>query len=463
MSDMAFIGRENEQRKLLRLFNAKGQNATLVYGRRRIGKSELILHCLQQTDAIGIYYECRQTAGASNAKGLSEVIGDAFGMPRLAFDDIESVLRYVFDSSRDKKIVLVIDEYPYLRDAVRGMDSILQALLDTYKNQSNLSLVICGSFAETMKSLLERSNPLFGRIDLKINLLPMDYYDAAQFYPERSPEDKVRLYSVFGGVPYYNCLIDPDLSVRENLVELLLAPDARLEDEVSSYLLTEISKIVNANEAFDALAHGATRYKDILSQSHVSSGATLVNVLDKLISMQLVQKQAPINKPDSKKKTFYRISDGLSSFYYRYVFRYASQRSVLNQDVFYDRFVRDDFENRFVPHAFEEVCRQYLVRKNRLGEIEPSFNLIGRYYYDDPVSKTNGEFDVVTEDPSGYIFYEAKFRSTPVTQQMIDEEIAQVEQTGLACYKYGFISRSGFEPDAGDERTVLIDLVQLFE
>ena len=459
---MTFIGRTKEQEKLLAQLSSPIQNAALLYGRRRVGKSELILHTMRQaSDARTIYYECRQTTTENNTKNLSEVIAEAFDMPPLAFSDIEAALRFVFDRATGEKIVLAIDEYPYLRDVVKGMDSILQVLLDEYRDRSHLSLILCGSYVEVMKSLLERDNPLYGRIDLKINLQPMDYYESAQFYPERSCEDKVRLFSVFGGNPYYNRLIDKNASVRENLIHLILEPDARLEDEVPSYLLSEISKIGNAHEIFSALADGHARYRDILSQSHVSSGATLVNVLNRLIGMQLVQRRSPINDPNNKKRTSYVICDGLSKFYYRYVFRYLSQRSVLDPEVFYDRYVNDDFETQFVPRAFEEVCRQYLVRQNRMGNSEPPFDLIGTYSYDDPVTRTNGEFDVVTKDPLGYSFYEAKFRTTPITQRMIEDEIEQVQRTGLTCHRYGFFSRSGFEAQA-DERTALIGLEELY-
>jgi len=459
---MSFIGRKREQERLLAQFSSPDQSATLVYGRRRVGKSELILHAMRQTSGTRtIYYECRQTTAENNTRNLSEVIAEAFEMPPLAFSDVEAALRFVFERATREKIVLAVDEYPYLRDVVKGMDSILQVLLDEHRDRSHLSLILCGSYVGVMESLLERDNPLYGRIDLKINLQPMDYYESAQFYPERSCEDKVRLFGMFGGIPYYNRLVDKSASVRENLIRLILEPDARLEDEVPSYLLSEISKIGNAHEIFSALADGHARYRDILSQSHVSSGATLVNVLNRLIGMQLVQRCTPINNPNNKKRTSYVICDGLSKFYYRYVFRYLSQRSVLDPEVFYDRYVNDDFEAQFVPHAFEEVCRQYLVRQNRMGNIEPPFDLIGTYSYDDPATRTNGEFDVVTRDPLGYAFYEAKFRSTPITQRMIEEEIERVQRTGLMCHRYGFFSRSGFEAQP-DERTVLIGLEELY-
>lgn len=409
-----------------------------------------------------IYYECRQTTAESNVSSLSEVIGSAFDMPPLAFANIEAALRFVFERATDEKIVLAIDEYPYLRDVIKGMDSVLQVLLDEYRGRSRLSLVLCGSYVEVMKSLLEQDNPLYGRIDLKISLQPMDYLESSQFYPERPCADKVRLYGAFGGIPYYNRLIESGRSVRENLINLVLQPDARLEDEIPAYLLSEVSKIGNAHEVFLALADGHARYRDILSQSHISSGATLVNVLNKLIEMQLVERRMPINDPANKKRTTYAICDGLTRFYYRYVFRCLSQRSVLDPEVFFDRYVDDDFEHQFVPHAFEDVCRQYLVRQNRAGNIEPPFELIGTYSYDDPGTRTNGEFDVVTRDPMGYAFYEAKFRSGPVTQRMIEDEIEQVQRTGLMCHRYGFFSRSGFETVA-DGRTVLIRLERMYE
>lgn len=459
---MEFIGREAERKRFKRLFCQDGQGVALVYGRRRVGKSELIKQCMRENDTHGIYYECKQTSEANNVESLAALVSECFGYPPLAFSGIEDVLKFVFEQAKGRSLVLVLDEYPYLRKTIAGLDSILQSLIDCNKDDSHLKLVLCGSFIDVMKSLLEAQNPLYGRVDVTIDLKPMDYYDSACFYPSFSNEDKVRLFSVFGGIPYYNCLIDQRLTVKENLLELIAGPGSRLENEVPMYLGMEIAKIANANEVFGALAQGYSRYKDIFDQSHVSSGPAMVDVLDKLIRMELVQKQAPINDPENKRRSSYRIVDGLASFYYRYVFRYASQRSFMDAEVFYARYIEDDFETRYVPHAFEDICRQYLIRQNKTGKLPEVFDLIGKYSYDDPVHKRNGEFDVVTHDPNGYIFYEAKFRTTPVTASMIAEEIAQVQATGLDCYKYGFFSRSGFTAQP-DGRCILIDLKEMYE
>lgn len=384
-------------------------------------------------------------AQASNVTSLSEIVSEEMGLPKLGFSDMESLLQYIFEMSIKEKMILVLDEYPYLKESIKGMDSILQTLIDKYRDSANLTLIILGSYVEVMRSLLEHSNPLYGRVDLTIDLKPMDYYESSLFYPNYTAEDKVKIYSVFGGIPYYNRLIDDSVSVKENIIELIASPGARLENEVSMYLNAEISKITNANEVFEALSRGYSKYSDILSQSHVSSGPTLVDVLDKLMRMEVVVKTAPINDKSSKKKASYHISDNLSLFYYRYIFKYSSQMKIMDPEVFYKKYIEKDFEEYYVPHLFETVCSQYLVRLNRAGLMEPVFEKIGKYYYNDPVNHTNGEFDVVTEDENGYVFYEVKFRKKPITKDVIEREIEQVKATGLECYKYAFISRSGFD------------------
>ena len=456
-----FYGREIERKKLCTMFQADGQMISLIYGRRRIGKSELIKQVLKETEIKSIYYECKQTTEQNNVDSLAELVGELFDFPKPAFENMEVLLQFLFQKAEKEQLILVLDEYPYLRENSKGLDSILQSVIDHYKDTSNMKLIVCGSYVDTMKALLEKQNPLYGRIDLTLNLKPMDYYESALFYSEFSDEDKVRLFSVFGGIPYYNRLIDSGKSVRDNIIDLIASPGARLENEVSMYLNSEISKITNANEVFEALAKGFSRYKDILDQSNVSSGPALIDILDKLMRMDVVAKEAPINDENNKKKSGYFISDNLSLFYYKYIFRNMSRLNIMDSDVFYDRYISEDFETKYVPKSFERICKQYLIRKNRKGLMDEIFEKIGKYYYDDPAEKKNGEFDIVTQDDRGYIFYEAKFRKDPVTESIVQNEIRQVEQTGLKCYKYGFFSRGGFTCEK-EENRILIELSELY-
>ena len=458
---MKFVGRKEQLKKLDKVIHADEMTFSLIYGRRRVGKSELVKQALSKHNGKNLYYECKQVAQESNVNGLSEIVSEVMHLPKLGFSDMESLLNYIFELSTQEKIVLVLDEYPYLRESVKGMDSILQALIDKYRNSAKLTFIILGSYVEVMHSLIEHSNPLYGRVDLTIDLKQMDYYESSFFYPNYSAEDKVRIYSVFGGIPYYNRLVDDSKSVKENIIELIASSGARLENEVSMYLNAELSKIVNANEVFEALSRGFSRYSDILSQSHVSSGPTLVDVLDKLIRMEVVTKTAPINDSNNRKKVGYYISDNLSLFYYRYIFKYSSQMNIMDSEVFYNKYIEKDFEEYYVPHLFENICKQYLIRKNKDGKIDPVIEDIGKYYYDNPVDRTNGEFDIVTQDELGYVFYEVKFRKKPVTDEMINEEIEQVKATGLNCYRYVFFSRAGFECESRDD-VKWIELEELF-
>ena len=215
-----FYGRERQKKSLLDMIKKDQQMISLIYGRRRIGKSELIKQTLKETDVQSIYYECKQTTERNNVDSLAEIIGDTFNFPKPSFANIEELLNYLFQRAEDKPLILVFDEYPYLRENVKGLDSILQSVIDKYKDTSKMKFILCGSYVDTMKELLAKQNPLFGRIDLIIDLKPMDYYETALFYEKFSNEDKVKLYSVFGGIPYYNRLVEADKSVRENIINL---------------------------------------------------------------------------------------------------------------------------------------------------------------------------------------------------------------------------------------------------
>lgn len=459
-----FLGRKENIKTISNFFKSDKDAAALIYGRRRVGKTELIKHCLRETKTTSIYYECKETSEINNVKSLSEIIADTFGLPPLAFGTFEATLSFLYKKAEEKELIVVIDEYPYIRKVVAGLDSIIQSFIDNNKSASRLKLILCGSYVETMKSLLSENNPLFGRFDLVMNLKAMDYYESALFYKDFTDEDKVRLYSVFGGIPYYNRRIDSSKSVKQNIIDLIASSGSRFENEVQMHLKSELSKMQNAYEVFEALSKGFVRFKDILSQSQVSSSPTLVDVLDKLINMDVVLKESPINDENNKKKAGYYISDQLTLFYFKYIYRNLSRLAVMDSEAFYDKFIEPDFEEHYVPQAFEQICRQFLTLKNRSGELTDSFEKIGKYWYDDPVNHKNGEFDVVTENEGRYIFYEAKFREGKLDTNLIWNENQQVNNTGLVCSKYGFFSKSGYKAidESHKKQLILYKLEDLY-
>ena len=440
---MKFIGREVELNKLKRVYSSEEYEGILVYGRRRIGKSELIKESFRSESCKVVYYECVKVSEESNTRAFAEIIGRVFSIPTPSFFSFGEALEYVFRRSIQEKIILVLDEYPYLREKIQGCDSIFQRVIDTYAMNCRMKFILCGSYVDVMEKLIGEDNPLFKRIGTTLNVKQMDYYESAMFYPRFSNEDKVRIYSVFGGLPYYNNYVDDSKTVKENIIDLVSSKGARFESDPQIALATEVSKLSNANEAFLAIARGKTKFSDILNSSHVSSSPSLDDALKKLIVMDVVKKEYPIND-ETTKKSIYSISDRLSRFYYRYIFPRVSYFSTMCAEDFYEEFIEKDFESKFVPQEFEEIVKQYLVRKNMSKQIKPPLYKVGKYYYDDAKNKKNGEFDVVTESKNGYDFYEVKFTDSPIGDSVVREELIQLDAIGLKYNKLGFVSKSGF-------------------
>lgn len=440
---MNFIGREQELKTLKEVYDHDGYDGIVVYGRRQIGKSSLLTKSIEDFKGKAIYYQCIDSNEKTNASAFCDLISMIFKFPKPSYDSFADCFRFCFEKSLNEKIILIVDEYPYLKNNNKSIDSELQKIIDTYRDKANLKLVLCGSFVGVMKSITDESSPLYRRLLLKMNLKQMDYYDSSLFYPTFSNEDKVRLYSVFGGVPSYNLNINPNLSFKENILNLIVSKSALFRDDPESSLKTEVKKISNGNDVFMAIAKGKKKFSDILSQSHVSSSPTLADTLNKLVEMDVIKKEFPINDEKSL-RAIYSIKDRLSFFYYRYIYPRMSFLEMMPADTFYNEFIEKDFEGIFVPHAFEEVCKQYLIRRNMQKKLPSVLYKVGKYYYDDPKNHKNGEFDIVTLNKFGYDFYEAKFTEKPITLEVIEKERKQIEETPLKCNKLGFFSRSGY-------------------
>ncbi len=406
--------------------------------------------------------QCKATSEESNREDLTRLLNAALGIRTPNFRNFEETLQHAFESSINRPSLLILDEYPFLRELIPGCDSILQSLVDQYQDKSGLKLVLCGSYLDVMKGLQEYRNPLYGRSGLTLHLQPMDYADSALFYPEFSDEDKVRLYSVFGGIPYYNKQISSKLSVRENIIRLIASPDAVFASEIQYLLSAEIAKNENAERVFEAIAMGFSKFSDILGKSQISGPSALSSILEKLISLGFIRKTYPINSNGSKKRTSYQICDSLTGFYYRCIFRNLSEFSVLPAEIYWEKRIEEMFDTQLVPAVFEDICRQFLIRQNLARRIRPPFFSIGSYWFDLPKERRNGEFDVVTEDENGFTSYECKFWNRPMTEADVAGEISQVRASPLPAQRYGFFSRSGYDGVTENSNRILFTLQDLY-
>lgn len=459
-----FVGRQVEMAALDAFFHDDRSNLAVVLGRRRVGKSTMIAEALRRSGVKYMYFTCLRAQAVDNLRMLVRELEEHFRLPRHVREnpDFKEILDEIFTLARDETFVLVLDEYPYLRKELPGCDSLLQMCLDRFKHNSKLKIVLCGSYIGVMREMLQEAYPLYGRAKPTIHLKPMDYYDAAQFWPGFSNEDKIRLYAVTGGTPFYCAFVNPTLSFKENVIDLALSPVGRLAEELENVVAMEIGRIVHANSILSALCAKPLKNQDLIAQSKLTP-SVMQYVSDRLIEIALVEKVAPINEPNNPKKTFYGIADPLAQFMYTFVRPNINQLRSGDLGAMWDELIARRFEEHYVPKIFERVAKEFLIRRNRAGRISPMFQLVGTYSYNDPRTRQNGQFDVVTKGADGYACWEVKFRNHSMTRAEMWEEIEQVKRSPLDCSRFGFISKAGFRERPDDPNITCYDLNDLFD
>ena len=453
-----FIGRKDELNEIMDGIKTDRFESFFVYGRRRVGKTELINEAIKKTDCTVISYECIRSTIKDNLLLFTNKLKNIFNENYINFDSFRELFDYIFNKSLTQKIILFIDEFSFLLEEDFSIESTLATIIDNYKSKTKMKLFISGSFVSLMEKMIEYGSHSYGRYTHIIIVRPFDYYDSSLFYKDYSDEDKLMLYSVFGGIPYFSSLIDTNKSALDNILNLVVKKDSILEHEINEMVLAETNKISNMNVVISLIARGINKYKDIcdnLSSMGISKPDYLIK---KLMEMDIINKVFPINEENNKKKIFYQFKDNLLNFYYRFIFYTQYQEFRKNPKFFYDNFIKEDFEKDYLPKSFELVSREYLFRANISSLLKPIVLKIGKYIFNDSQNKINREFDVVTLDENGYISYECKYTNSKINNRIIREEESQTKNLNLKFYKLGFISKTGFSEDVDQNKYNCISL-----
>ncbi|MBQ8063992.1 MAG: ATP-binding protein [Clostridia bacterium] len=435
-----FIGREKVLKELTEQLESKKKTAVLVYGKRRVGKTTLIAEAAKSFSGVVIEQLFTNSTLPGNIALFGATVCEALDLPPVRFQTLNDIFEFLKSQKRD--ILVVMDEYQYLKQSGKKneVDSFLQDIVDHLTPQ--VKVVLCGSYITIMKELLERENPLFGRFTHIVHLEEFDYYDAARFYPEASVRRKIANYAIFGGSPFVLENLEESRSLKENVVNLLLPETGLLRSYMENIILREIQKVYDIR-IFEALGNGKKRYSEIQSLLGGDGNGLLDKQLKTLIQMESISKVAPINKQNDKKKQFYEITDNLMRFYFTFIFNRTGQISRLGEEAYYDAYI-EPLLNQFISRRFEDQVRQYFGRVIRAGKRKDILDY-GTLWYDDPKTRTNGEFDCVLETKSGYEFYECKFYRDPMGVRECEEEEVQMRNVpGVEPVKVGFVCSAGF-------------------
>ena len=438
-----FIGRNKELEQIKSIINSDKKSAIMIYGKRRIGKSALVLEAVKNCKCKVLYYECILASIEENLRNIEQKIKDLFNNQYLRFENFTDIFKFL--GSINEKIVVIIDEYSYLKSVTSNnyIDSMFQSIIDQMSD--NISIIMLGSYVGIMKELLDKENPLFGRFSAIIKVRPFDYLDSSLFYNECEVRQKIEFYSVLGGSPFVCNLVKQTNSLKENIVNLLLSHNGILQFYIENILLSELTKISNANMILSALSNGKRKYTELESSLNMKTNGGLDKQLKNLIETEIIKKVFPINKRNDKKKTFYEISDNLVRFYYLYVYKNSDIIARIGEEAYYDLYIQPTLTN-YISHRFEEIAREYF---SRLSKQKPSLGIydIGTYWYDIPSNKQNGEFDCVLQKKDSYDVYEVKYYVKPLSKKEALEELKQVKKISdsMNIDKLGFVCLSGFD------------------
>lgn len=471
-----FIGRERELASLKEFYDKDGIGMTVIYGRRRIGKSTLIAEFVK--DKKTIFYTATKVGKIRNLELFSRQVVDLFmpGMENISFGTLEAVFEFIDKNIGDEKIVLVIDELPYWAEKDEALLSVLQKYIDTVWNDKNLKIILCGSALSFMeKKVLSEKSPLFGRRNSQIKLEAFNYLDAAKFVPNYSNEDKAICYGITGGVAKYLSMIDSNKSIDENIVRLFFRTDGYLYDETRNLLTQEFSDISLVNNIVEQIASGENAL-NIIAAKIGEKAQTVLYSLEKLRNVGLIEKKKCITDEKNKKKTQYVLKDYMFKFWYEFIPKATSVIEMGQGEIYYTKVVKPALHS-FMGSIFEEMCRYYTLKKGITGEYGCFITSVGTWWGVENITEKDGEvraqsadIDVValSEVDKKAVVGECKFKNEKIDKGIYDTLIrrSKLISAKYKVSKYIFFSLSGYTDwydSLADEDVLLLTLDSLYE
>ena len=442
-----FIGRQRELAQLETLY-ATGQAALFIlYGRRRVGKTELLRHFCQ--DKPGLFFVATMASDTEQLAEFSRAVWRATHpeVPTgFTFPSWESAFQALVDLPG--RPVVVLDEFTYLMSGNRSIPSILQKVWDEKLRNHPLLLVLCGSYIGMMETgVLGYHAPLYGRRSGNLLLPPLELTDVPAFFPRYAPVCQLETWAVLGGMPYYLSLFSDARDLFTNIRQLVLDAQGILYHEPRLLLMEELREPRNYFSLLRAIAHGRTRLGDIDQAAGLGSPQTTGRYLDILQQMRYVRREVPAteSRPEKSKKGLYRITDPFLRFWFRYVHPHGAALEMGLGDAVLEREVRPSFDG-YVAGVFEDAARFHVARLARANRLPFLPDRIGGWW------DRAAEIDVlaISDRERRVLAGECKWSARPVGIDILEELKAKVRillaaNPGLRV-DHALFSKSGFTP-----------------
>ncbi len=440
---MTFVDRKIELGQLEEEYRREGSSFVVIYGRLRVGKTELIKKFL--SDKEEVYYLATEEDDEINRRNFQEVLSHL--VPILKSNDVFSwdTIFSLIPSDKTKRII-VIDEFQYLGEVNPSFPSILQKVWDEKLKGMNIMLIVCGSLIRMMwAQTLNVASPLYGRrtSSMRIHPVPFEYYSGF-CSPGLTRREMVEMYSVTGGVPKYALMFSPYKDVYTAIENRVLDTSSILLDEPETILRREVNSIGTYFSLLSAIARGNEKLGDISSYMNTPQ-TKLTNPLAVLTELDLIERVVPVTveNPQKCRKGLYKIKDPYFRFWFKFI--YPGQAMLnMGQTRYVMERIRRNLIDSHTSYVYEDISRAKLGSLQEEGKLPFSFNRIGAWW------DKSSEIDIVAYNSFGsdICFGECKFRNEKVGKDVL---YSLIEKSKLVDWKmdkrkewFALFSISGF-------------------
>jgi AAA+ ATPase superfamily predicted ATPase len=389
---------------------------------------------------------------------LQSTFPDAFFGELTSFKD---ALDITVKACKEENTVLIIDEFPFLVNAVPYFPSLFQKYMDHNFAELNLTVILCGSSIRMMHYILNgKQMPLFGRFSRQMKLEPLSYIQSCEFFPKIENIECATYFAISGGIPLYLKWLSQHDTFKESLIENFLLPSSGLLEESANLIRQEFTNSSIPMSIISALANGKTQIKEISEATGIEKG-TCSNNISLLMSVGIVRREVPMS--NSRRRDVYELNDGLFRFRYGVLDKVLPYIRTHDSESAYEKI--EKMLPGFMGKQFEEICKQYVT-------MNTEYRTIGKWWGPDSELKTDIEIDIVAIDgidiASNVLFGSCNFKSSPMCVKDLDNlKRAASFVKGYTKRSCILFSLSGFEENliksARDEKLTLVDMNELYK
>ncbi len=458
---MKFINRKDELAFLNERFKSDSAELLIIYGRRRIGKTELLLQFAK--DKPHLYFLASETSERDNLQEIFKRLYELFKDDVLALEKTwDNLFKYL---AKKNRLIIIIDEFPYLISQNKAIPSLFQRGWDIYLKDSKIFMVLTGSSVGMMEehTLLYKA-PLYGRRTGQWKVEPFKFEELAKFFPHYALEDIIRVYGALDSIPAYLAKFDPQSDFWKNIKENNLKKGSFLYDETDFLLKQELREPKVYKNILKAIALSSTKFSEILNFTGMDK-SNLFAYLDVLESLNITEKRIPIlDKPKSKKGRYF-IKDNFFKFWFRYVLPNLSSLEEGNVDIVLKK-IRDDYDNYVGRSVFEHICMDFLWQIANKLPFNPE-KIGGQWGTTTKEKKTTSyEIDIVAlnDQTKEILFCECKWQDKVNAKKILEElkeKVKYVQWHNDKRKEYYMIFAKSFKEKIKEKNLMLFDLKDL--